>query len=145
MKNNNKNKKSNMIIDCYTQPIFPAHNLYVIRNPNREEIDKLFEYPDETPLEPDTEKYTGATYFGVVEKATNKYCIVVILAEDIVEEYQKDPIQAAGLCSHEALHAAYRVLSHCDITLDDSTNEVYAYFTGWATECIIKTLMKNSK
>lgn len=145
MKNNNKDKKSNMIIDCYTQPIFPAHNLYVIRNPNKEEIDKLFESSDGTPLNLDVAEYSGATYSGVVEKATNEYCIIVILEADTVEECQKDLAQAVTICGHEALHAAHRVLSHADIPLDDSTGEVYAYFTGWATKCIMTTLMKNSK
>lgn len=142
MKNNSKDKKSNMIIDCYTQPIFPTHNLYVVRNSNKEEIDKLFEYADEKPIEINTEEFTGATYYGVIEKSTGAYCILVILAEDIVKECQEDIVEASNLCSHEALHAAYRVLSRCDMTLDDSTNEVYAYFIGWVTKSIMTTLMK---
>lgn len=142
MKNNNKDKKSSMIIDCYTQPIFPTHNLYVVRNSNKEEIDKLFEYVDEKPIEINTEEYTGATYYGVIEKSTGAYCILVILAEDIVKECQEDIVEASNLCSHEALHAVFRILSQCDMSLDESTNELYAYFIGWVTKSIMTTLMK---
>ena len=143
MKNSNNSKKSSMLIDCYTQPIFPTHNIYVVRHCDKDEIHRRFEYCEGKPLDLDDSTLEGATYYGVIEKDTRRFCIVVILADDVVEEYQKDLVEAIKLCSHEAFHAVFRILLQCDINLDESTNEVYAYFVGWVSSCIMETLMKS--
>jgi hypothetical protein len=51
--------------------------------------------------------------------------------------FNKKP--TAKLMAHEALHAAVMMLDvGCNIPLNDSTEEAYAYMIGWITDCIDK-------
>lgn len=43
-----------------------------------------------------------------------------------------------AVIAHEVLHAAYWVLKEKGLTLDDSSEEAYAYFTEWLVREIVK-------
>lgn len=140
MKSKN-NKKKNNIIRKFEQPVFIPKTLYVCKYCTKEFMDKHFEYPDHSSIvEDNNDCYTATTNYGVRDKATGKYCIVVQLHESIVDNIKNDAEEVWSTCTHEAFHVADEILRYCDVTLSDSSKETYAYMVGWAGVCIFKTV-----
>lgn len=129
-------KKKNTL-KKYSQPIYIPHNLYVAANYTKSYIDKLFEFSDGRSIIPEHEElYTATTCYGVREKKTKKRCIVVLLHTEFLNSLKSDKSEAISTISHEAFHVASEILRSSDINLTESSEESYAYLTGWAAMCI---------
>ena len=131
-----KNKKK-CIIDKYTQPIYNPHNIYVCKNYTKKDLDKLFEFSDNSSIYLEDDPNIASVCYGVIDKKDNIQCIVILLNVDYGKEYK-----SINTISHEAFHVAYRILDYCGVELTNSSNECYAYLAGWAAECIHKTAIK---
>ena len=132
--------KNKQIINKYVEPIFSSNTIYIIKNANIDSLVKLFDYKDAKPnefknnLEEYIDQYEGITYYGVIEKKTGKYVILIILNPG--DKYKPSIINTIA---HESLHAAFRMMEYNAIDLDKSTNELFANLVGWITECCYKT------
>ena len=133
--------KKKQVIDKYTEPIFSSGTIYIIKNMNVDLIAKRFNYKCTTSDEFKQDLIEvqntceGTTCYHVVENSTGKYVILIILDP----KFLKTKPGIINLIAHESLHAAYRMLDLNSITLDSSTNELFANLVGWITECCYKT------
>ena len=134
-----KNKK---VIDKYSQPIYVPQNLYICKNFSKADLDKLFYVEDHKSIL-DTvsiDEYQALTISGAFEVSTSNICIVILINYEECTDMQAEDI--AGLCAHEAFHVAHRMLELCGLELASESCESYAFVTGWAAECMFKTMMK---
>ena len=139
------NNKKKLIVDKYTQPIFPPYDIYVLKNSKKEDIQDLFLWGDECEVEDnEVEEGKGMTYSVMTKKddPTKQLCIVIQLFTEYFDKSDKD--DWVEVISHEANHAAFRILNHCNIKLTDDTTEVFAFMQGWITKCVYQTLKKKS-
>ena len=133
--------KKEQVIDKYIEPIFSSGTIYVIKNMNVDSIASRFNYKCVTDDEfkQDLIKVQdtceGTTCYHVIEKSTGEYVILIVLNP----KFLKTKLEIINLIAHESLHAAYRILDLNSITLDSSTNELFANLVGWITECCYKT------
>ena len=135
--------KNKQIINKYEEPIFSSSTIYIVKNANISSLTKLFDYKNAKPgefksnLEENISQYTGLTYYGVIEKKTGRYVILIILTD-----WDKYKPAIINTLAHESLHAAFRMMQYNEIDLDKSTNELFANLVGWITECCYKTYYK---
>ncbi len=135
--------KKKQVIDKYIEPIFSSGTIYVIKNADIDYLTKRFDYEDGNPnefkdsLKDFIEHCEGFTYYGVIEKSTNHYVILILLNPS-----NKDKSRIINTMAHESLHAAFRMLEYNILSLDSSTNELFANLVGWITECCYKTYYK---
>jgi len=136
--------KKKLIIDKYTQPIFPPYDLYILINATKEDIKNNFKWGDTDEIEDDELNYEGkgVTYSLMTKKDDPKeqLCIVIDLHPEYFDSSNKNDY--INVIAHEANHAAFRTLDYCGIKLNDSTTEVFAFVQGWMTECIYSSLKK---
>ena len=136
-----KKKQKQLVIDKYSQPIFTPCDLYVCKNFTEEDIRNNFTWGDGAEIE-DNELISckGETLSMVIKKddPDKNLCIAILLYTD---EFDKGT-DYANICSHEASHAAFRILDYCGIKLTNDTTEVFAFMEGWITECCVKTYNK---
>lgn len=136
-------KKHKNILDKYKQPIFSTEDLYISKDSSFEYLQKEFDLPDGD--RDYIEDYPAVTIYGVSRKNSNLKCVLIHFNTKIIKsnsKSSKDKYFLDGTLSHEALHAAYYILSQCGIDLTSSTDEVYAYTVGWITACARKTYDK---
>lgn len=142
MKDNTTKKKSNnrktkkKYIDCYEQPIYSPAKLYVCKNCTVTDIEKHF-YNCTLDLVDDT--WDAYCLCLAKDKKTGDCCNIIVL-KDIMFTYSK--ASQIGILAHEAFHAAHGILRYCGVSLNDSSEESYAYMIGWITECVYKTYEK---
>lgn len=135
--------KKKQVIDKYIEPIFSSGTIYVIKNADIDYLTKRFDYDCSKPnefkdsLEDSVTNYKGSTYYGIIEKSTNRCVILILLNPD--DKYKS---AIMNTIAHESLHAAFRMLDINSISLDSSTNELFANLVGWITECCYKTYYK---
>ena len=138
--------KDKLIIDRYTQPIFYPTDLYVVKNGTKKDIQDLFLWADECEVADDevSDCGQGMTYSIMVKKddPDKRFCVVIQLFTDNFDKSDKN--SWIDVISHEANHAAFRILDHCNIKLTDDTTEVFAFMQGWITKCVYETLKKKS-
>lgn len=130
-----KNKKTK-VVDVYIQPIFSIHQIVVIISNNPSDITKTIQTTDGSKIDVSNyEDFDGLTYsYGY--KYKDKLCVCIYIHPSIIT----DSIE--NVASHEALHAAAGILNYSDIQHTRDTEEVYAYTTGWITECIMSSYKK---
>lgn len=88
-------------------------------------INEEYETWDREDLEP--HKNSEATTYAVYRKGTNYAAICVLF----------NVTPTIRLIAHESLHITYIVLDIlCYISLNDTTDECYAYLIGWVAEKI---------
>lgn len=132
--------KNKQIINKYIEPIFSSGTIYVVKNPDIKLLSNRFKYKSSNPnefkdnLTKYLKDYYGITYYGVIEKKTKKYVILIILN---LEHTTKQ--LSINAMAHESLHAAFRMMEYNDLTLNSGTNELFANLVGWITECCYKT------
>lgn len=129
------NKKS-IIVDKY--PTIYSWDIYVIVNPNKIDIDKLFEWKEDhsTIYDEEIQKLTAVTCTGVWDKKNNKQCMVIIITSLKDDEYN------INTYAHEAFHASMDILESCHVKYSEDSCEAFAYMVGYVTECIYKTVKK---
>lgn len=136
--------KKKQVIDKYIEPIFSSGTIYIIKNMDVDYLAKRFNYKcvnnDEfkQDLIESKDSSEGTTCYYVVENSTGLYVILILLNPKFL--YKKPEI--INLMAHESLHAAFRMLDLNSISLDSSTNELFANLVGWITECCYKTYYK---
>ena len=137
--------KKKQVIDKYIEPIFSSGTIYIIKNMGVNNIAKRFNYKCPTTddefkqdLINSQDSSEGSTYYHVIENSTGLYVILIVLNPKFL--YKKPEI--INLMAHESLHAAFRMLDINSISLDYSTNELFANLVGWLTECCYKTYYK---
>lgn len=128
--------KKKCIIDKYNTVY--GFDLFVIVNPDKSVIDKKFSFrhDDTSIIDDEWSSYTAYTVNGAYDKEANKDCEIIVINK------LKEPDYNINTFAHESFHAAFDVLSTCDIKLTEDTNEVFAYLIGYFTECINKTAKK---
>ena len=133
--------KNKLIIDQYYQPIFPPHYLWIAKNCTIEDIQEQFIWDDGGEISKEgLDNYKGLTYSFVYKKDDKeKHLGVLILLN--TKNFDKGT-DYVNICSHEASHAVHHIMDWCSIKLCDCTTEVFAFMTGWITECCIKTYKK---
>ena len=143
-KKKHKKSKDKLILDKYTQDIYPPYNLYVMINNTTEDISKRFVWDDGVEIDKvDPDNYQGITY-GLVYNKDDKDKTLSVLVCLNVDKFDDD-IDAINTISHEAFHVVFRIFNHCNVYLSEDTNEPYAFMTGWATKNIYKTYKKYKK
>ena len=136
--------KKKQVIDKYIEPIFSSGTIYIIKNMDVDYLAKRFNYKCATndefkqDLIESKDPSEGTTCYYVVENSTGLYVILILLNPKFL--YKKPEI--INLMAHESLHAAFRMLDLNSISLDSSTNELFANLVGWITECCYKTYYK---
>lgn len=136
--------KKKQVIDKYIEPIFSSGTIYIIKNMDVDYLAKRFNYKCATnddfkqDLIESRDSSEGTTCYYVVENSTGLYVILILLNPKFL--YKKPEI--INLMAHESLHAAFRMLDLNSISLDSSTNELFANLVGWLTECCYKTYYK---
>lgn len=128
--------KKKFIIDKYNTVY--SFDIYVVGNPNKESLDKLFEWAvDHTSIyDVKYNDYSAYTSSGVLDKQTKKECIIITL-NGLKDEYDN-----INTYAHEAFHAAMDILEACRVPYCDESAEAYAYLVGYITECVYKTAKK---
>ena len=137
-----KNKKT-LVIDKYTQPIFPPHDLYICKNFTDDDIKNTFLWSDGEEITEDELKIFKGETLSILYKKDDpekNLCVVILLCT----EYFDKGTDYANVCSHEGSHAVFRILDYCGIKLTNYTTEVFAFMQGWVTECCIKTYKKKN-
>ena len=138
-------KKKKMIVDKYNTVY--SFNVYVILNPSKDELDKLFKWPESDNIESSkndnsiydekSKKYSAYSCIGVIDKSNGSKCFVVI-----INSLGTDEFYDVNTASHEAFHVTMDLLNACDMQYSEDTCEAYAYLQGYITECIYKTAKK---
>ena len=106
----------------YKNDVYPFC-LVVGKMDDLDEINKEYENWDRKDIEPI--KTSEATTYTVYRKGTNYAAICVLF----------NVIPTIRLTAHESLHATYLVLNIlCHISLNDMTDECYAYLIGWVAD-----------
>ena len=128
--------KKKCIIDKYNTVY--SFDLFVIVNPDKSVIDKRFSFRDDDTsiIDDEWDRYTAYTVRGAYDKETNKDCEIIVINQLKESDYDINTF------AHESFHAAFDVLSTCNIKLTEDTNEVFAYLIGYFTECVNKTVKK---
>lgn len=106
----------------YKNDIYPFC-LIVGKIDDLDEINKEYETWDRKNIEPS--KTSEATTYIAYRKGTNDAVICVLF----------NVVPTIRLIAHESLHVTYLVLDIlCHISLNDFTDECYAYLIGWVAE-----------
>lgn len=130
------NKKS-IVIDKYSTVY--CFDVYVVLRPNKEELDKLFEWSEDhsSIYDEDNLKLSAYSCIGVTDKSNGRHCFVVIINELGIDE-----LFDINTISHEAFHITMDLLDACKLQYSEDSCEAYAYLQGYITECIYKTAKK---
>lgn len=133
---NKKNKKP--IVDYYTNDIYPASDLVVIKNYNEATLKRfgLTNLLDKSSILYSSDAVTCS---GCKDSKT-KNIVHVIVFTDTVNKYTLD--KKICICSHECLHYVIDVMDYINQNITEQTCESCCYLQGWATERAFKTLMK---
>ena len=106
----------------YKNDVYPFC-LVVGKMDDLNEINKEYENWDRKDIE--LVKTSEVTTYTAYRKGTNHAAICVLF----------NVVPTIRLVAHESLHVAYLVLNIlCHISLNDSTDECYAYLIGWIAE-----------
>lgn len=134
-----------MIVDKYNTVY--SFNVYVVLNPSKDELDKLFKWPesdniksaknDNSIYDEKNKKYSAYSCIGVIDKSNESRCFVVI-----INSLGTDELYDVNTASHEAFHVTMDLLNACDMQYSEDNCEAYAYLQGYITECIYKTAKK---
>nr|DAQ78746.1 MAG TPA: peptidase [Caudoviricetes sp.] len=138
--------KNKMIIDKYAVP-FCVRHIYIIAKPTISELNKIFYSKDpdgnkdeliSKSEEDEMNSYLAYAISGAFLKSTDEP------AEIIVYNRSCDEADMINTIAHESTHAAHDMLESSNIKLTKDTEEVYAYLTGYISECFWKTLKKTT-
>ena len=130
------NKKS-IVVDKYSTVY--CYDIYVVLNPSKDELDKLFKWEenDSSIYDEKNKKYSAYSCIGVIDKSNGRRCFVVI-----INSLGTDELFDINTVSHEAFHITMDLLDACDMQYSEDNCEAYAYLQGYITECIYKTAKK---
>lgn len=68
-------------------------------------------------------------------KSKRHTCVIVFNAGEV-----DDPINAAAIAAHEAVHVVNHVMENSHVQQDSENDELQAYLTGYITECALKVI-----
>jgi len=106
-----------------------------------EELRELYYYADEEELD-DTWDNGGATTCLLKRKSDNT--VVVLIRYMGRSQYRSSGdklLDIVNIASHEATHVAIDIYNSVGATIDVENQETFAYFVGYITERILKTLL----
>jgi hypothetical protein len=106
-----------------------------------EELRELYYYADEEELD-DTWDNGGATTCLLKRKSDNT--VVVLIRYMGRSQYKSSGdklLDIVNVASHEATHVAIDIYNSVCATIDVENQETFAYFVGYITERILKTLL----
>lgn len=135
-----------MIVDKYSTP-FCVRHIYVIARPVISELNKMFYSKDHDgnkneliskDEEDEMNSYLAYTIGGAFLKNTDESVEIIIYNKSY------DEADMINTIAHESTHAAHDMLRSSNINLTNDTEEVYAYLTGYISECFWKTLKKTT-
>lgn len=128
--------KKKCIVDKYSTVY--CFDVYVILNPDKNVIDKQFEWAEDNTsiLDDKYNTYTAYTVSGAWDKKEKKDCVIIVLNN------LKDDVDNMNTFAHESLHAAMDILGSCGVKYSGDSAEAYAYLVGYIAECVYKTSKK---
>lgn len=133
------NKKAR--IDTYST-IYDMDFVVANEHVTLDELKKLFKYSNDQELDEDQEKLNCCTSI-VKRKSDNATCLLVKFNNngDGFSSSGDDLLDLVDTCSHEAVHVATDIYNCVGATIDVENQENFAYFVGYITERILKTLL----
>lgn len=122
----------------YTPEIYPR-KLFVVkgtRDPNC--LKGIFSYYDgEELIHTDVQTANMSTYKKVILNETQMYGVLVVLWPDCKH--------TPGQLAHEAVHVANAIFDELGINFVYSSDEHYAYFIQWITNCLYEVETRKFK
>lgn len=136
---NKKSNKNKLIVDKYELNTYAVKRIYVLKNYNKQYLDKYFKYSngDNISLVYDCD---AAVYSNIMDK-DNKICSLVLLNPEMFES--KEPYIIEKVCAHEAFHVAVWIYDYIGQEVSyTNSNEPFAYLLEHIFYCILKTAKK---
>lgn len=134
----NKNKPRLDTYETHYDVDLVVANKYV----KLEELQKLYKYVNENEL--DENVIDGAATTNICRrKSDNKLTMLVYLADN--QSYKPSDsdkfIYDINTAAHEAAHVCFDIYDYCGVLVEPQNQEHTAYFIGYLTECIMKTML----
>lgn len=105
------------------------------------ELKKLFCYLDDVELDEKAWNWYFCT--GVVKRKKDGATVVLVHQGKEKSNFVSsgnDLLDLVDVCAHEATHAAVDIYNLTDAKIDTDNQECFAYFVGYITERIFKTM-----
>lgn len=133
------NKKAR--IDTYST-IYDIDFIVANEHVTLDELKKLFKYSNDQELDEDQEKLDCCTSI-VKRKKDNATCLLVKFnnPSDGFTSSGDDLLDLVDVCAHESVHVAIDIYNCVGAEIDVKNQECFAYFVGYITERILKTLL----
>ena len=128
------------IIDQYPT-IYPVILVVCNKYVSVKTIQKKYSKPDGTEINDDMLNHMAVT-IPCIEKATRKYCLLVKIQYVEGANSAEKKACLVNSIAHEALHVALDTWVTMDEDVCTYNQEPIAYYVGWVSECIYKTIMK---
>ena len=135
--NSNRRKE---IVDTYNT-IYSV-DIVVAKNIGYKKLNKYYSYSTGEDLEESIEN-SVATTAKCIRRSDNKPVVLILWNKDL-PSYKVDHKKGymINTMAHEATHAAIDIWDYIGEYIDANHSEPVAYFIGWVTECIYKTITK---
>lgn len=134
MKNNNKPR-----LDTY-ETHYDVDLVVANKYVKLEELQKLYRYVSDKEL--DEEAVDGAATTNICRrKSDNKLTMLVYLAEKQLYKASDKFLYRMNTAAHEAAHVCFDIYDYCGVLIEPQNQEHAAYFIGYLTECIMKTML----
>lgn len=132
----NKNKPRLDTYETHYDVDLVVANKYV----KLEKLQKLYKYVSDNELDEST--IDGAATTNICRrKSDNKLTILVYLAEKNTYRPGDKFLYNINTAAHEAVHACHDIYDYCGVLIEPQNQEHTAYFIGYLTECIMKTML----
>lgn len=131
------NNKS--IIDTYST-IYDVDLVIANQHTTLEKLRRLYRYEDNSNLIEDTTKGL-ATTSTVVNKKTNRKAVLVKINKLELPKDADKKLELVNIAAHEAMHVLSDIYSYVGAEVTFDNQEPAAYFLGWITQNIYKTMI----
>ena len=131
------NNKS--IIDTYST-IYDVDLVIANQHTTLEKLRRLYQYEDNSNLIEDTTKGL-ATTSTVVNKKTNRKTVLVKINKLELPKDADKKLELVNIAAHEAMHVLSDIYSYVGAEVTFYNQEPAAYFLGWITQNIYKTMI----
>lgn len=128
-------KKNNHVLETFDVPLYPSRFGVLFTNKPENYIEDYFPNRHGSNL----------IFFGhtaIVEEEVDDLghrCVIVCFNTEC--EFNR---LTHEVISHEVMHAAHDILSHAGLRLTDSSEEAYAYLTGWLITKVYEVAHENN-
>lgn len=131
------NNKS--IIDTYST-VYDIDLVIANQHTTLEKLRRLYKYEDNSNLVEDT-MIGLATTSLVVNKKTNRKSVLVKINKLEIPKDTDKKLELVNIAAHEAMHVLCDIYSHVGAEVVFNNQEPSAYFLGWITQNIYKTMI----